>query len=234
MVPEASRDGERAERLAFFGDKLLNAAVADALWRQRGCDAPVGEMTALVAAAASNANFSLLLPALLRPDMVEAVPPDARSGGSKTHTVGTMVEAAAFLVYQLGGDRSGRAALAECGAFLLHAAETGTRGGAGVLGNHKGALFELIARGEAEGSLETREVAQSADATEPEAPRFVSVATLDGRRASASAGTKKEAEQRAARAVFEALAREGGATGRWGGTVDRPEPPGRAEVRDGL
>ena len=156
-VPVEARNPDTTERLAFFGDKLLNAAVAEALYdtqmRTGGLNSPLGEMTKLVAAARSNALFARLLSRLLREDMVAAVPPDALAARTKHHSVGTMVEAAVFLVHLRGGPE-GAVAVAEVGAFLLSQAEVGSPLACDVA-NHKGAMYEFMAKG-ASGSMRAR------------------------------------------------------------------------------
>lgn len=222
-VPVEARNPDITERLAFFGDKLLNAAVAEALYetqmRAGGLNSPLGEMTKLVAAARSNALFARLLPRLLREDMVAAVPPDALAARTKHHSVGTMVEAAVFLVHRRGG-HEGAVAVAEVGAFLLSQAEVGSPLARDVA-NHKGVMYEFMAKG-ASGSMRARGLG-------PQSPEqlFEATATLDGATAVATARTKREAEQRAARGVFEALIRDG----RWAGTTENPVPPPEAFER---
>ena len=221
---EAARDGETAERLAFFGDKLLNSAVASAVYERHGLALSTGEMSTLVARARSNQLFARLLPKLLREDMVAATPEDAVRRG-RAHSAGTMVEAAVFLVFENGGEAAS-AAIAEVGAFLLAEAAAGPT--ASDVTNHKGALVELVAKG-VPGSLRSKGLG-------PHAPdqEFEAVAKLDGASASARARTKREAEQRAARGVFEALVSGRGRAhgGRWGGTPDAPVAPPQAFERD--
>ena len=218
------RDGETAERLAFFGDKLLNAAVASAVYDRHGLALSTGEMSTLVARARSNQLFARLLPKLLREDMVAATPEDAVRRG-RAHSAGTMVEAAVFLVFENGGEAAS-AAIAEVGAFLLAEAAAGPT--ASDVTNHKGTLVELVAKG-VPGSLRSKGLG-------PQAPdqEFEAVAKLDGASASARARTKREAEQRAARGVFEALVSGRGRAhgGRWGGTPDAPVAPPQAFERD--
>ena len=215
------RDGETAERLAFFGDKLLNAAVAAALYDRHGLALSTGEMHTLVARARSNQLFAKLLPALLREDMVAATPADAARRG-RAHSAGTMVEAAAHLVHREYGGEAASAAIAEVGAFLLAEAA------AEDVANHKGALIELVAKG-VPGSLRSKGIG-------PQAPdrEFEAVAELDGASASARARTKREAEQRAAQGVFEALVFGLGRAhgGRWSGTPNAPVAPPQAFERD--
>ena len=222
---EAARDGETAERLAFFGDKLLNAAVAAALYDRHGLALSTGEMHTLVARARSNQLFAKLLPALLREDMVAATPADAARRG-RAHSAGTMVEAAAHLVSREYGGEAASAAISEVGAFLLAEAAAGPM--ASDVANHKGALVELVAKG-VPGSLRSKGLG-------PQAPdrEFEAAAELDGASASARAHTKREAEQRASRGVFEALLRGEGRAhgGRWSGTPDAPIAPPRAFERD--
>ena len=222
---EAARDGETAERLAFFGDKLLNAAVTAALYDRHGLALSTGEMSTLVARARSNQLFAKLLPALLREDMVAATPADAARRG-RAHSAGTMVEAAAHLVHREYGGEAASAAIAEVGAFLLAEAAAGPM--AWDVANHKGALVELVAKG-VPGSLRSKEIG-------PQAPdqEFEAVAELDGASASARARTKREAEQRAARGVFEALVFGQGRAhgGRWSGTPNAPVAPPQAFERD--
>ena len=71
--PGIERDGDAAERMAFFGDKYLNLSVAKALERQLldGDETmSIGEMSVLCSSARSNMLFAKLLPKLLTPDMV--------------------------------------------------------------------------------------------------------------------------------------------------------------------
>lgn len=219
------RDGETAERLAFFGDKLLNAAVAAALYDRHGLALSTGEMSTLVARARSNQLFAKLLPKLLREDMVAATPADAARRG-RAHSAGTMVEAAAHLVHREYGGEAASAAIAEVGAFLLAEAAAGPM--AWDVANHKGALVELVAKG-VPGSLRSKGIG-------PQAPdrEFEAVAELDGASASARARTKREAEQRAAQGVFEALVFGLGRAhgGRWSGTPNAPVAPPQAFERD--
>ena len=221
----AARDGATAERLAFFGDKILNAAVGRALYDRRGLTLSTGEMSILVARARSNQLFANLISKLLREDMVAATPRDAARLG-RWHSVGTMVEAAAFLVHsEYGGDEAADA-IAEVGAFLLAEAEAGPL--ASDATNHKGTLVELVAKG-VPGSLRCKSVGRR-----PPDQEFEAVAELDGATATARARTKREAERRAARGVFEVLTRGGGGThGRmWSGTPDVPIAPLQAFERD--
>ena len=219
-VSDQERDGETAERLAFFGDKLLNSAVASAVYERHGLALSTGEMSTLVARARSNQLFAKLLPKLLREDMVAATPADAARRG-RAHSAGTMVEAAVFLVFEKGGDAAS-AAIAEVGFFLLAEAAAGPT--ASDVTNHKGTLVELVAKG-VPGSLRSKGLG-------PQAPdqEFEAVAKLDGASASARARTKREAEQRAARGVFEALVSGQGRVhrGRWAGTPDAPVAPPQA------
>ena len=148
------RDGDAAERLAFYGDKILNLSVARALYKQEmdaGGDATtlsVGEMSVLVAAARSNLLFARLLPRLLTPEMVALVPENALEEG-RQHSVGTMVEAAVFMVHE--GCDEGPEAVEEVGAFLLSEAEAHV----GAISNYKGILLRLLDRG-VPGTLRTK------------------------------------------------------------------------------
>ena len=142
--PGIERDGDAAERLAFFGDKYLNLSVALALENQlaeNGETMSVGEMSVLCSSARSNMLFAKLLPKLLTPDMVAAVPEEAIVEG-RQHSVGTLLESCAYLVRTEGGEE-GAAAVDELGAFLLEEAEKQAED----VHNYKGALYELIAKG---------------------------------------------------------------------------------------
>jgi dsRNA-specific ribonuclease len=242
-IAEGHRDlGECA---AFYGDKHLNLAVVRALYAQQisaGGDAStmsVGEMSVLTAAATSNRLLARLLSRLLTPELVAAVPANALAQGL-SHSVGTMVEAAVFLVHE--GSDEGPEAVAEVGAFLLAEARGAHVGGTS---NYKGTLLELLHLGIA-GGLRTEPGPEPG----PERERltssvrgvsFVSVATLDGATAVQSGRNKREAEQKAARAVFQKLLlRDGGNSGGsiggdthlknnkgWTGTAESPKPPHR-------
>ena len=136
---------------------------------------------------------------------------DALAARTKHHSVGTMVEAAVFLVH-LRGPRA--PSPSRRWARSSSQAEVGSPLACDVA-NHKGAMYEFMAKG-ASGSMRARGLGTAV-------PR----ATLRGNgdltapRAVATARTKREAEQRAARGVFEALIRDG----RWAGTAENPVPP---------
>jgi hypothetical protein len=88
-----------AERLAFYGDTIINTSVVRAMYAQQtraGGDATtlsLGEMSTLTAKAISNLHFARLLPRLLTPEMVSAVPANALAQGNQhsIHSMGTMV-----------------------------------------------------------------------------------------------------------------------------------------------
>ena len=212
------RDGEAAERMAFYGDKMLNLSVARALYAEQmeaGGDATtlsVGEMSTIVAAARSNTHFARLLRRVLTPEMVAAVPEDAIAQG-RQHSVGTMVEAAVFTVHE--GSNDGPEAIAQLGAFLLAEA----RLQAASITNYKGTLCELMQKG-VPGMLRTRAVDKYFEAT----------AKLDGAAVRARGRNKREAEQRAAKAVFTRLLTRDAGLGdnAWVGTPESPKPPARA------
>lgn len=213
------RDNDAAERLAFYGDKILSLSVARALYAQQmvsGGDAAtrsLGELSSLFSACTSNLLFARLLPRLLTPAMVAAVPADALVAG-RQHSLGTMVEAAVCLVHE-GGDE-GPEAVAEVGAFLVAEAEAH----AGAISNHKGTLLVLLARG-VPGALSRGK--RTGDS-------FVSTARLDGVTAEERGRHKREAEQKAAKAALErVLERDRGAKDGegWTGTAKSPQPPRR-------
>jgi dsRNA-specific ribonuclease len=221
-VGDERRSGETAERLAFFGDKMLNAAVASALYDLHGLSLSTGDMSTLAARARSNRMFANLLPALLREDMVAATPQDAVLLG-RSHSAGTMVEAAVFLVRTEFGGADADAAIAEVGAFLLHSATAGGTHVSDVV-NHKGTLLELVQKG-VPGTLRSEGVGPEGIDQE-----FEAVAELDGASAKAKARTKRGAEQKAARCVFHALVQGNGRAhgGVWTGTPDAPVAPQQA------
>lgn len=226
------RDGAETERLAFFGDKVLNHAVAMSLYAQqvRMRERPgheddasycVGQMSTLVASARSNKLFTRLLARLLRDDMIAAVPPGALEKG-RAHSVGTMIEAAVFLVHE--GSDEGQTAVDEVGLFLLEQAEEM----AAEVFNFKGEFYELVAKG-VEGEMEVKTLKED----RPD-EYFMAYATLDGVKANARGRNKLEAEHGAAKAVLERLVSKGGAKrkgkgggggGGWAGTSTRPVPP---------
>jgi len=231
--PGIERDGDAAERLAFFGDKYLNLSVALALENQlaeNGETMSVGEMSVLCSSARSNMLFAKLLPKLLTPDMVAAVPEEAIVEG-RQHSVGTLLESCAYLVRTEGGEE-GAAAVDELGAFLLEEAEKQAED----VHNYKGALYELIAKG-VDGHVVTVDKmgeAMSGEASHPQ--RFESQVELDGVRATFLGRNKREAERGAAKNVLEKLfERErqrvlsgedlGSRGGSWQGTPERPVPP---------
>ena len=196
------RAGAETERLAFFGDKVLNQAVALALYAQQAraredpnhkYDASRGTelMSKLAARACSNQLFARLLPRLLRDEMIAAVPTGALEKGH-AHSMGTMVEAAAFLVY--AGSDKGPNAIAEVGSFLLAEAEM-----AEDIHNFKGQYYEIIAKG-AKGEMKINTFNEAT----PE-QYFIACASLDGLTSTARGRNKLEAEQEAAKAVLERL-----------------------------
>ena len=229
--PGIERDGDAAERMAFFGDKYLNLSVAKALERQLldGDETmSIGEMSVLCSSARSNMLFAKLLPKLLTPDMVAAVPEEAIMEG-RQHSVGTLLESCVYLVYTTGGGE-GAAAVDELGAFLLEEAEKQ----AADVHNYKGALYELIAKG-VDGYVVTKDkMGEASGGAHPQ--RFETEVELDGVRARFLARNKREAERGAAKRVLEKLfERErmrllagedlGSRGGSWQGTPERPVPP---------
>jgi|TARA_B110000977_G_scaffold108371_1_gene141058 dsRNA-specific ribonuclease len=223
IATSSMRHGETAERLAFFGDKLLTQSIASALYSKHGLSMSTGDMSTTAARAMSNHLFAKLLPDLLRQDMVNATP-KGREILERKHSAGTMVEACVFLVAaEFGGDDAD-AAIAEVGAFLLHSASAAGAHVADV-GNHKGTLLELTQKGVPGTLLSTRVGPEGIDR------EFEATAELDGARATAMARTKKGAEQAASRKVFQALIQGQGRShlgGAWSGTADAPVAPPQA------
>jgi len=141
LLKDPSTGGKAVvRRMAFYGDRYLNASVAHAMQLQhppgirnarrgsrgnntankRALDTTsLGRMSTLFGKGTSNMLLARLLPRLLTPDMVAAVPAAATSADTKSHQhkLGTMVEAVIFLVYE--GFPEGPDAVAEVGAFLL-------------------------------------------------------------------------------------------------------------------
>ena len=193
---------------AFYGDKILGHRVALSQAshfereRESSPHSPHREvrevtlelLTNCQSDAVSNALFSSLLPKILphhaTPEIVTAV-------SRQVHDAGTMVEAAVHAVSQLPGSRlpgSPAPELAiDCLADWLVAVshERMSASSPGTL-NFKGRLIEMG------GTVTSARVLGTPD----DAPRFAAVAVVEGRRGRGEGMSKRESEQRAARAAL--------------------------------
>ena len=137
---DVEKDGDAVRRMVFFGDKLLGSSVAQALQKQRndsgGDTMTLGELSTLFGLTTSNLLLASLLPRLLPPCMEAAVATISASAITtcRNHSLGTMVEAAIYLVhekYEEGPD-----AVAEVGAFILAQARSAPSGNTSYVSMH--------------------------------------------------------------------------------------------------
>ena len=173
---------------AFFGDKLLGAAVAIAQQHSGAMpSSDVGSLTKVHALAVSNASLHAHLEYIL-PAHAHAFQP--ASLGRAAHGAGTMVEAAVAVVHE----EYGAAAVAELAEWLVgravarHLASEAeqTARPPAELPNAKGRVLEL-------GGSVTAERTGGLD----HAPTFTAVAELGGTRLSVTGRSKADAQQSA-------------------------------------
>jgi len=182
------------ETLEFLGDAVLSFLTAEMLYR----DAPSGaegEMSRTKAHLVSDANLARLAAELRLGDHLRLGVGEERSGGrEKASILSGALEAVLAAVFLDGGTRAARA--------LVHRLLGPRARGAAPRADHKTALQELLqGRGLPRPGYEVVERAGPDHQV-----RFRVRATLDGRAlGEGEGGTKKAAEQRAARAALERL-----------------------------
>ena len=157
---------------AFYGDKLLGAAVARELRHVEPNEE--GYMTIVFEEATSNKNLAEKLRQIL-PTQSDGIA-DIISQHHQQHDAGTMVEAAVTAVHDAGG---GDAAIRNLARWLVSQAIS-----IAATHNSKGRLLGLG------GKLEAVRI----EGFPQHAPQFRAVATLNGKSAEAIGGTRKQAE----------------------------------------
>lgn len=200
----AENDGERSnERLEFLGDAVLGLVVTDFLYAAFP-DEPEGQLAKTRATVVSAATLAEIGRALDLGPHLRLGKGEAASGGSdKSSILADAVEAVIGAVYLDGGMERARALVLD--QLEDRIAEAATRPGAL---DYKTRLQELAAAGGQRPPI--YEISESGP---DHLKRFVATVTIGGTvRGTGDGSSKKEAEQRAARAAWDAHSAEDGAS----------------------
>lgn len=200
----AENDGERSnERLEFLGDAVLGLVVTDYLYAAFP-DEPEGQLAKTRATIVSAATLAEIGRALDLGPHLRLGKGEAASGGrDKSSILADAVEAVIGAVYLDGGMEPARALVLD--QLEDRIAEAATRPGAR---DYKTRLQELAAAGGQRPPI--YEISESGP---DHLKRFVATVTIGGTvRGTGDGSSKKEAEQRAARAAWDAHSAEDGAS----------------------
>ena len=194
--------GDDNQRLEFLGDRVLGLVIAEALF-ERDEDAKEGQLAPRFNALVRKEACAEVARALDLGSVLKLGRSEMMSGGRRKQAVlGDAMEAVLAAVYRDGGFAAAREIILRHWQGLIDTVEHDAR-------DPKTALQEWAQAG----GLPPPDYVQTARHGPDHAPVFTIEARLeDGRRADATAGSKRKAEQAAAEALLRQL----------GSDVDRP------------